>query len=268
MAGNLLSLYLRARAALPLAVFLLFLGTAKETLGTLDSRTLLCGLSFWFLVQLSYVYDSLFRTREDAVNLPGTKEGVGRTWPVFAAAAVPAAYIAWLGFGPMILVAFLIIPFYSDPTLAPRRLKSIALVKSLVSVLNFWLVGILVPVLLKHELSFALALQVLRSTVLPLAFVFLLTVLLDVRDVEGDREGEVYTIPVLLGPRATAAGIGALLGAGGAYLFSVYQFSAGIFCWVVASFSFAAMKPRGRAFYEWLLAALNFLLALRLLLLR
>lgn len=265
MTGNIVSLYTRTRAALPLAVFLLFLNTARSVAGGLDSTALLCGFSFWALVQLSYIYDSLFRTREDAVNLPGTPEGTARTWPVFAAALVPAVYIARLGFWPMIVIALLIIPFYSDPSLSGRRLKSITMVKSLVSVLNFWLVGVLVPVLLKHDFSFGLLFSVLRSSLLLLGFVFLLTVLLDVRDVDGDREGGILTLPVLLGPRATAAGIGVLLAAGGVYLYRAGLAPAAFFTWLMALFAFAAMRRPGRAFYEWLLAAFNLVLAARLL---
>lgn len=263
--ADLASLYCRSRAAMPLAVLLLFLNTARSLPGGLDGSTLLCGFAFWWLVQLSYIYDSLFRTREDAVNLPGAAEGSGRTWPVFAAAAGPAAYIAWLGFWPMIAVALTIIPLYSDPSLGWRRLKTVPVVKSLVSVLNFWLVGVLVPVLLKNDFSAQLLFSVLQSSAPLLVFLFLLTVLLDVRDVEGDREGGVMTLPVLFGARAAAAATGIVFAAGAWALLRSERASDGLLPAFLALFAFAAAKPRGRSFYEWMLAAVNFYLAARLL---
>ena len=264
MASRLFELFLKYRTALPLCAFLLYLNTAKTVSGGIGPEAFLCGLSFFILVQLSYIYDSLFRTREDAVNLPGAPEGTGRAWPVFAAAAAPAAYIAWLGFWPMIAIAFLIIPFYSDPSLTGRRLKSLPIVKSLVSVLNFWLVGIVVPVVLVHDLSAALLLSLLRSSGPLLFFVFLLTVVLDIRDVQGDSEGGVDTIPVLIGPRVTAAAAGALFAAGAWYLLSVGKTYICVLLVLLSVFSFLAVKPRGRAFYEWMLAAVNAFLAARL----
>lgn len=264
MGNRLFKFFLKYRTALPLCSFLVYLNTANAVLGGIGPKALLCGLSFFVLVQLSYIYDALFRTREDAVNLPGGPEGSGRAWPVFAAAAAPAAYIAWLGFWPMIAIAFLIIPFYSDPSLTGRRLKTIPVLKSLVSVLNFWLVGIVVPVLLAHDLSAALLVFLLRSSGPMLFFVFLLTVLLDVRDVQGDREGGVATIPVLLGPRATAGAVGALFAAGAWYSFSDGNTYTSPLLVLLAVFSFLAVKPRGRAFYEWMLAAVNAFLAVRL----
>lgn len=257
-------LYLKGRAAVPLAELLIFLNVAKAAGGGLDARAVLCGLAFWWLVQAIYVYDSLFRTREDAVNLPGAAEGVGRAWPVLAAAAPAAAWLLWLGYWPILAVALLLTPLYSDPAASGRRLKTVPVVKSLVTVLNFWLIGVLAPVLLYHEFSAALLGATLRSSAPLLAMVFLLTVLLDVRDEKGDREGGVITLPVLLGPGRTAVASGALLAAGAAGLALSGQpwpaaFSAGL-----AAFAFFAAVPRPRSYYEWMLAAVNAALALRL----
>lgn len=266
MTATLAAFYVRIRASLPLAVFLIFLNTAAAAPGGISRDALLCGLAFWYLVQLTYVYDAVFRGPEDAVNLPGAPAGAGRAWPVLAAAAPAAAYIAWLGFWPMIVVALLVVPAYSDPGLAPRRLKTLPAVKTLVNVLHFWLVGVLVPVLVTYDFSAALLLTLLRSTWPLLLFCFCLTVLLDVRDVEGDREAGVFSIPVLIGP-AAAAGLAALLCfAAGAVYNSKGDLFGALLSAALGLFSLAAVRPRGRSFYEWMLAAVNLALASRLLL--
>lgn len=264
MNGKPVPLFFRARAAIPLALFLLFLNTALAVKGSLDFKVLLCGVSLWALAQLIYVYDSLFRTGEDVANIPGEAAGRSRSWPVFAAAAAPAACLVWAGFWPLVALGLAVIPLYSDPDLLPRRLKEIPVLKNLLNVLDLWLAGVLVPVLFVHDLSGPLVLQLLRSTAPLILLLFSLTVLLDVRDAHGDGAAGVRTIPVLAGSAVTAAGCAALCAAAAALFWTRGIPRGAAAAALMAVFSLGALKPRGRAYYDWLLVGVDLALAVPL----
>lgn len=254
MSNRLLDLYLRYRVALPLASFLIYLNTVKIVLGGIELKSILCGLSFFALIEISYAYDARFRNREDVINLPEGRVVAYKVWHLLAAAAVPVVYLVSAGFLPLLIYAAAAIFIYSDPHLFPRPFKTIPGFKMLVNMLNFWIVGMLAPMLFKHELSPGLVFSVLRFSGPFLVLLFCLNVLVDIRDTKGDREAGIWTLPAVIGVPASAWLLVIMLTAAGAAAFARGDGGGAVFALGLAVFSFLALKPRSRLFYEWVLA--------------
>jgi len=261
MSNRLLDLYLRYRVALPLASFLIYLNTTKIALGGIGPRSFFCGLSFAALVVISYAYDARFRNREDIINLPEGRVVAHKGRHLLAAAAVPVYLLVSAGFLPLLIYAALAIFIYSDPRLFPRPFKTIPGLKMLVNMLNFWIVGVLAPMLFEHDLSVELVLSVLRFSGPFLVLLFCLNVLVDIRDTAGDREAGIWTLPAVIGVPASAALLIILFTAAGAAAIARGDAGGAVFAFGLAVFSYFAVKPRSRLYYEWVLAFTNFYLA-------
>jgi hypothetical protein len=261
MSDRLLDLYLRYRVALPLASFLIYLNTTQIVLGRIGFKSLYCGLSFVALMEIMYAYDARFRNKEDVINLPEGRAVSHGVRSLLLAAALPVALLLSAGFWPLLLYATLAIAVYSDPHILPRQFKSIPGLKMLVNMLNFWTVGILAPMLFIHELSFGLVGSALRVSVPFLVLLFSLNVLIDIRDAVGDRAAGVWTFPAAIGVPASAGLIVLLfLGCGTVAVVRGDVGGAG-FAFGLAALSSAAVKPRSRLYYEWVLAFTNVYLA-------
>jgi 4-hydroxybenzoate polyprenyltransferase len=256
--------YLRYRTAVSLAAFLLYLNTVHALLGRISPFHFLCGLSFAVLQQLTYAYDARFRTKEDVINRPGGRVVRHGTLKLVALAALPVGLLTYAGFLPMLIYAAAAVWFYSERTVFGRRFKTVPGLKTLVNVVNFWLIGILAPALFVHGLSFELVLGLIRGSPQPIIFIFCLNVLVDVRDTEGDRKAGLFTLPAVLGAPATAALLAVLLGGMGADYLYRGHFGAGAFSFALAAFSVYSFKPRGRLYYEGGLAAMNLFMAVEL----
>lgn len=256
--------FAKYRMALPLGAFLLFLNTASAVLGGVSAKTFFCALSIWVITQITYAYDARFRSREDEINRPEGGGGAINGWYLLAAAVIPLAVMLLAGLWAPLVYAAVVMFLYSDPGIFPQRLKTIPGLKTLVMTLSFWVVGVLTPALLKYDLSGALVYSLLRSTVPLLVFLFCITVLLDIRDVKGDREAEVSTLPVITGVPASAGLLLVLLAAGGAAAFAGGNTGGAFFAFALAVFTALAVKPRGRPYYERGLAVINVFLAARL----
>jgi len=250
MQSRLLDLYLKYRAALPLAAFLLYLNTTMSVSGSIKPLQFLCGLSFMALYEVIYAYDARFRNKEDAVNLPEGRRTVHSVRHLLAAAAVPVCLLVYAGFLPLLIYAAAGMFLYSTPKILPRRLKTIPGLKLLVNMLNFWLVGIFAPVLFKYPLSFGLFFSALRSSVQALIAIFCLNVLADIRDVEGDRAAGVFTVPTAIGPRASVWLLVMILAAAGIHAFMRGDTWGIVFAVTLSIFSFSMVKPRSRLYYE------------------
>lgn len=261
MSSRIFELFVKYRMAPPLGAFLLFLNTANAVLGGISVMTFFCGLSLLALSQITYSYDARFRSREDEINRPeggGSVKGVGY---LLVAAVVPAVLLVSAGLWAPLIYAAAVMFLYSDPDIFPRRLKTIPGLKTLLNVMNFWVAGVLTPVLLKYDLSGGLVLSLLLSTVPVLVFLFCVTVLLDIRDITGDREAGVRTLPVMLGARASAGLLIVLLAAAGTAAIARGNAGGAVFSFGLAFFSFYAIKPKGRLYYEGALAFVNIFLA-------
>lgn len=255
--------FAKHRMALPLGAFLLFLNMASALLGGISAKTFLCALSVLVLTQITYAYDARFKSREDEINRPQGGGALSGRY-LLAAAVIPLAVMLLAGLWAPLVYAAVVTFLYSDPGIFPRRLKTIPGVKMLVMMSSFWVAGVLTPALLKYEMSGGLVLSLLRSTVPLLVFLFCLTVLLDIRDVAGDREAGVRTLPVIIGVPASAGLLVLLLAAGGAAAFAGGYTGGALLAFALAVFTVLAVKPRGRLYYEAGLAAINVFLAARL----
>jgi len=261
MPARLFDLYLRYRAALPLASFLIYLNTVKIVLGRIESIHILCGLSFVALIEISYAYDARFRNREDVINLPEGRVVSHSVRHLLAAAVLPVCLLVSAGFLPLLIYAAAAIFVYSDPHLFSRPFKTIPGLKILVNMLNFWLVGVLAPMLFKHDLSIGLVFSVLRISGPFLVLLFCLNVLVDIRDTDGDREAGVWTLPAVIGVPVSAGLLIIMLTAVGVAAFARGDIGGTVFAVALAVFSFLSVKPRSRLYYEWVLAFTNVYLA-------
>lgn len=255
--SRLFELFVKYRVAPPLCAFLLFLNTANAILGGISAKTFFCGLSLLVLSLITYFYDARFRSREDDINRPEGRGSGQNGWYLLAAALVPVVLLVSAGLWVPLLYAAVAMFLYSDPGIFPRRLKTIPGIKMLVNVTNFWVAGVLAAALLKYEFSGELAFSLLRSTVPVLVFIFCITVLLDIRDVTGDREAGVSTLPVMIGVRASAWLLIILLAASGTSAFARGQTGVAVFSLGLALFPFFAIKPKSRLYYEGALAFIN-----------
>lgn len=257
MLDRLLDLYLRYRVALPVASFLIYLNTTKIVQGGIGLESVYCGLSFLALIEISYAYDARFRNKEDIINIPGGGVVKHSVRHLLAAAAVPVVLLLSAGFLPLLIYAAAAIFVYSDPHLFPRPFKTIPGLKMLVNMLNFWVVGILAPMLFIHDLSVGLIFSVLRVSGPFLILLFCLNVLVDIRDTPGDRAAGIWTLPAVIGVPASAALIILMLTAAGSAAVARGDIGGAVFAFGLAVFSFFAMKPRSRLYYEWALAFTN-----------
>lgn len=264
MSDRLLDLYLRYRVALPLASFLVYLITVQAVLGRIGFKPLYCGLSFAALMEIMYAYDARFRNKEDVINLPEGRAVVHSVRHLLAAAVVPVSLLLSAGFWPLLLYATLAIAVYSDPHILPRQFKSIPGLKMLVNMLNFWTVGILAPMLFVHDLSFGLVAAALRVSAPFLVMLFSLNVLIDIRDAVGDRAAGVWTFPAVIGVPASVGLIVVLFLGCGTVAVVRGDVGGAVFAFGLAALSSAAVKPRSRLYYEWVLAFTNLFLVVTL----
>lgn len=264
MTSELLEYAIIYRFQQPLAAFLLYLNTAAAVFGYLKPRVILTGFSLFLLMQLAYIFDGRFKSEEDIVNLP-SGENAGRKiglWPIFLLAALPITYIlSSPGLWPLILIAFVLIPAYSNPAMKSWRLKALPFLKPFVNVTGFWSVGILAPVLLKYPLSAALLAELAKSSLSGIIFFFCLTVLLDIRDVEGDRVAGLRTFPVSAGIPLTVAGLVLLLAGTG--LAGYWKGDRNAICFSIFLIPCvgASLKFKSRLYYEGVFAVTNLYLA-------
>jgi 4-hydroxybenzoate polyprenyltransferase len=261
MGGKILDLYLRYRTAVSIAALLLYLNTVQGLLGRISLFHFLCGLSFAVGQQIAYAYDARFRTEEDVINRPGGREVRHSFWKLGALAALPAGLLIWAGFLPILLYAAASVWIYSDRSVFGRRFKTLPGLKTFVNVLNFWLIGILAPALFLHDFSLDLVLGLLRGSPQAIIFIFCLNVLVDIRDTAGDKKAGLSTLPAVLGVPATVGLLAALLVAMGADYSVKGDYPAGVFSMALAAFTVYSIKPRGRLYYEWGLAAMNVFMA-------
>lgn len=261
MGGKILDLYLRYRTAVSIAALLLYLNTVQALMGRISLFHFLCGLSFAVAQQLTYAYDARFRTEEDVINRPGGREVRHSFWKLGAFAALPVGLLIWAGFLPMLLYAAAAVWLYSGRSVFGRRFKTLPGLKTFVNVLNFWLIGILAPALFLHDFSLDLVLGLVRGSPEPIIFIFCLNVLVDIRDTVGDKKAGLFTLPAVLGVSATVGLLALLLVSMGAAYAARGDYFSGAFSAALAAFTVYSIKPRGRLYYEWGLAAMNVFMA-------
>lgn len=253
------------RLQLPLSAFLLYLHVALAVAGGAPSVLLvLNGLAFYALLQLAYLYDRGVRQPEDSFNLPESDAAVtvppGRL--ILAAALVPAALLALTPeFRYYLLAAGLVLPVYRGRIGQSLRLKAIPLLKPLLNLAVFWSVSVLAPVLQRHEFSAGLAQVLLLSTWRAAWYIFALTVLLDIRDAEGDRRAGLWTLPAALGKGPVAmvfAAAGVMMAAASIAAGSVWHAAMDALFSCVFFFS---RSVADRRYYEWVMVGVNCVLA-------
>jgi 4-hydroxybenzoate polyprenyltransferase len=162
-----------------------------------------------FLISFSvYTIDKIADLDKDITNMPERMRFLkGRKNPVLACAIAAFLFSMALTFldKPLSLLIILV-PVAANAIYGTRlipglpRLKDIPVMKNVVVAVSWALVTILIPAL---HLSNPESWIVFMVVYFMFIKTFIDTVLYDVRDVKGDRENGVKTIPVLIGPEKT-----------------------------------------------------------------
>ena len=155
-----------------------------------------------------YLWNRAWDLQEDSINCPDSTRHFERARH-FILALAPLIGVVCIGLAalrgpllaPLALVVILLVGFaYSAPFLPGRpnrRLKDFCHVKNLTSALGWVVLVTLYPAL--HAAGPLSAAYLLGSVILFLA-VWTVEIIWDIRDVEGDRQAGVITLPVALGP--------------------------------------------------------------------
>ena len=136
------------------------------------------------------------------------------------------------------------------------------LLKPLINVMNLFLVSVMGPFLLRDAGAWAYLPQLLAGSYRMLLMVLCLTVLLDVRDLRGDALAGVRTLPSVLGRAPVLAAIAII-----SLLFSLSDLNRGQYAafgaqLAIAAFALGALRGRGKRYYDALVLAEIFFLAL------
>jgi 4-hydroxybenzoate polyprenyltransferase len=164
-----------------------------------------------FLMTFSvYSLDKITDSKEDAINMPERSSFLsGRRKLVLCYSLAAYALSALLIFLdrpsnlPIIFIPLAANAVYGSKLISGMpRLKDVPVVKNVVVAISWALVTTLLPAMQMAPKTGSMIASVLYFM---LAKVFINAVLFDVRDVKGDREMGVKTMPVLLGFRRTTA---------------------------------------------------------------
>lgn len=248
------------RLQLPLLGLTAFLYVSHTLHGEFTRRSVSLALANWLFAQLMYLADAAASPDEDAVN-GAPAPGIDLVLPVLIAALIGTAAWIFTFEGQWIFPVFgaFLMSLYSPASLGRFRLKNHAVSKTLVNSSLFTAMAVVSPAVQRYGLSP----QVIGSAAAGGAGVFAaalcLTVLLDIRDADGDASAGVRTFPVMFGRRACAAAVALSAAALSAAGFLNAQYLGGLFFLAIAAAS-AFSVGRGRAYFEIWLGVLNLLL--------
>lgn len=164
-----------------------------------------------FLMTFSvYSLDKITDSNEDSINMPERQsflQGRKKYILYYSLAAYALSALIVLLDKPWAL-PIIFIPLAANAVYGSRiipgvpRLKDVPVVKNFVVAISWALVTTLLPAMYMAEKS---SLAIAAVFYFMLAKVFINAVLYDIRDVKGDREMGIKTMPVLLGSRKTTA---------------------------------------------------------------
>lgn len=204
------------RCYVPVFVFLGFSLLAYEIRGRWETPLLLTALCAASLCQAVYVFNKLYDTVEDAVNAPDEVLPAWDRWAYLLGAAaltlVPLVHILTV---PTVRVIYpfmaLLGALYSYPFgRSGFRLKNHFITEFAAFLALFYGMVVLMPLI-----QMGIPLRVIPEnpgTFLSMASPLLVLVVInDIRDVKGDAEAGVRSLPVVIGARPTLILIGAVL---------------------------------------------------------
>jgi 4-hydroxybenzoate polyprenyltransferase len=173
--------------------------------GTLILGSVLLIMAAFLLACSVYSLNRLTDLEEDAINLPDGGRSImkNRDYLLFASVesiniAVVLALFSYPSAIIVILFAFFVAAFYSLET-RRFRLKNILFLKNITIAGMVTATAVLLTLAVQANISFV----VLMITYYIFLKVMIGTVLLDVRDIEGDQKAGVRTLPVTLGRTKT-----------------------------------------------------------------
>ena len=227
--------------------------------------TLVPGLLFAVLMQAAYAANKAITSQEDDENCPGetfSPRAAAALLYVSSAAALLSGGLLFVFYPHSRVLLFSMITFvlfYNQ-----GLLKRVFLFKNAGVTLGFFcyltlLPDLLVPTPFTLARSAALAVAEWESLIV----IFVLTVVLDIRDMPGDRAAGIKTLPVRFGTGPTAAGMSMLIG-----LVLISHLRAGntpaaFNTFVILLFSAGSAAPRSRAYYaDFIMFEIIFLLLL------
>lgn len=259
MASHALETLSAVRTQIVLLGTLVYFNTARLVFGGLDRRAVLLGAAFFVLMQSVYACDKMICSLEDRLN--GVPPVRGFVWParLLLLAALPAIlYI--ISFEPLrwiIILIAVVLPLYSFEAPGRLRLKAVPVLKPVLNTALLFSASVLPPVLIKYGTGWPVIRGAVLSSWQLLVFMFSVTVLLDIRDVEGDRAAGIRTLPVVLGAGAAAALLGCGLALAAFSGLKSGNIPVAAVSLLIAAFLVPALWKKGRGYYELFLFSLN-----------
>jgi len=169
-----------------------------------------------FLIAFSvYSLDKVADIDKDVVNMPQRQNflsGRKRLVLAYSLAAYLLAILLILVYNPkafpVALVPFVANAFYGMKSISKLpRLKDVPVMKNFIVAISWALITTLLPAAQYPALS---AVNIVIALYFMLVKTFVVAVLYDIRDVKGDRENGVKTIPVIIGSKKTTFALLAL----------------------------------------------------------
>ena len=188
---------------------------SKRLNGFVPLENFKVGALLFFLVQFIYIHNKVCDYREDLLNSENivfTKKNRLKARNISLLSMLAPAFYAAIQYPsvlPIFIYGILVFFAYSEPRF---RLKKLFLVKSIIVTIFFFLVAVLAPVLLKYPNAYGNIGMIFASSISLILIVFCLTVLFDIRDIKGDLQKGVKTIPVVFGLPGTVIFLCLLMG--------------------------------------------------------
>ncbi|MHC1631846.1 MAG: UbiA family prenyltransferase [Methanotrichaceae archaeon] len=167
--------------------------------------------SAMFLITFSiYSLNKLTDLEEDAINMPERLSFLSdrRNIILFSALGAYLLSIMLIFVENLLAVPIVFVPLITNAVYSSKllpgipRLKDIPVMKNVTVSVSWALVCVLLPAV---QMTNASKMEIALVLYFMLIKVFINTVLYDIRDVKGDRETSVRTMPVLLGTKKTTA---------------------------------------------------------------
>jgi len=248
---KILAILLSFRCHIALLYFSVFLFVAKSLDGAITSSELEVGLFFAFLAQLTYVYSKTLDYTEDLGNAEEVFSFVFYKRARYLSYFLIGISIFYLSFKysqllPIFIFGIISILPYSAKSF---KFKSLFIVKPIINTMCFFLMAVMTPVLLSNPSAYNYIGSVFANSIELVAIIFSITIMFDVRDIEGDINAGFKTVPVVLGKIITV-----LLLAGIIFFFAFINIKKGDIAAfandvIILGFVFGALKAKSKIYF-------------------
>jgi 1,4-dihydroxy-2-naphthoate octaprenyltransferase len=200
-----LNIFITLRCHIVFLYFSVFIFVAKALDAKLSAAEWETGLIFAFLVQLAYVYSKTLDYDEDVANNEEVFSFAFYKKLRYVSYGLIGILIFYLAFKYTQLLPIFI---YGAISIIPYSSKSFKfkghfIVKPIINVIGFFLMAVMTPVLLSDPSAYDYIGLVFANSIELVAIIFCITLMFDVRDIQGDIKAGLKTVPVILGKTVT-----------------------------------------------------------------